>query len=117
MKTKLIAPCGMNCGICKYYLQDKCPGCYKQEEKEYCRKCTLRNCTKKKRFCLECGKPCQRLKNLDKRYRTKYGMSMLENLEFIKEHGVRKFVAKEKVKWACPGGVRSCHDGKCYKKK
>jgi len=61
-------------------------------------------------------KACARLKSLDKRYRTKYGMNMLENLKSIQEHGVMKLVAKEKVKWACPGGVRSCHDGKCYKK-
>jgi len=44
-------------------------------------------------------------------------MSMLENLEFIKEKGVRRFVKKEKKRWACPGGYISCHDGKCYKKK
>ena len=29
MEKELIAPCGMNCGICKYYYRekDKCPGC------------------------------------------------------------------------------------------
>jgi hypothetical protein len=44
-------------------------------------------------------------------------MSMLENLAFIKEHGLKAFIKKEEIKWACPGGTKSCHDGKCYKKK
>jgi hypothetical protein len=36
------------------------------------------------KFCFECeGFPCDRIKTLDKRYRTKYGMSMVENLKEI----------------------------------
>lgn len=56
------------------------------------------------------------LKNLDKRYRNKYNMSMLDNLEFIKSDGMNKFLEKERKKWKCKkcGGVVSCHDGKCY---
>lgn len=43
-------------------------------------------------------------------------MSMLENLKFIKKHGVREFVKKEEKRWKCKkcGGVVSVHDGKCY---
>ena len=46
--------------------------------------------------------PCARLRQLDKRYRTKYGMSMTENLLRIQEIGLEAFVAAEKLKWACP---------------
>ena len=52
------------------------------------------------RFCYECSNyPCKRLKALDKRYLTKYHMSMIENLDYIKEFGMEKFLTKEGGKW------------------
>jgi len=45
--------------------------------------------------------PCLRLRNLDKRYRTRYGMSMVENLENIKKFGIEKFVVAEQSRWKC----------------
>jgi len=49
----------------------------------------------KLRFCFECNNfPCKRLKALDKRYRMKYHMSMIDNLNFIKENGLEAFLAK-----------------------
>ena len=123
MKRELIAPCGMNCGICKYYYREKnqCPGCRADDEDKLkgCRECIIVNCDVIKKgaeFCSECSDiPCKRLKNLDKRYRTKYHMSMLENLEFIKEKGVPAFLEKEKQKWKCPkcDGIVTCHGGMC----
>jgi len=43
-------------------------------------------------------------------------MSMIENLEFIKENGIKKFLEKEEDKWKCPrcGGIISCHNGICF---
>jgi hypothetical protein len=97
--------------------------------KTYCTGCLPRgkNCTFMKnqcdqlgkgfvRFCYECGDfPCIRLKALDKRYRTKYHMSMVENLKFIKEYGIERFLEKEETKWLCPecGEVICCHNGLC----
>ena len=90
IKSQLIAPCGMNCGICMAYLREKkrCPGCRGSDESKssYCVNCRIKNCVELKKynvkFCFDCEKiPCDRLKRLDKRYRTKYNMSMLENLE------------------------------------
>jgi len=111
MKSKLIAPCGMNCGLCIAFLRDKnkCPGCRYMDDPEskYCKQCSIRNCEIRKnkglKFCSnKCEKyPCTRLKNLDKRYRTKYHMSMIENLENIESKGVRKFVQNEKKRWKC----------------
>jgi hypothetical protein len=124
-RFELIAPCGMNCGICLGHLRDKnqCPGCRKKDayESSYGRKCIIRSCQILKennwKFCSDkCDKYlCLRLRNLDKRYRTKYNMSMIENLENIKENGIRKFVKSEKARWACPecGGTVCVHRGHC----
>lgn len=59
---------------------------------------------------------CDNLKHLDKRYRTKYAMSMIENLVNIKKHGIRYFIKNEKVRWSCPecNGSICVHDRKCY---
>jgi hypothetical protein len=67
-------------------------------------------------FCSQCKKfPCARLKQLDKRYRTKYGMSMIENLENIRKLGIRKFLQNKKERWACSerGGTICVHKGFC----
>lgn len=110
-KTNLFAPCGMNCGICLAYLRDKnkCYGCNQNSKNKaaYCSKCIIKNCQLLKennlKYCFQCEKyPCKRLKDLDKRYRTKYGMSMIENLNNIKINGIRKHIVQESLKWKCP---------------
>ncbi len=107
----LIAPCGMNCGICIGHLREKkpCGGCFKKDAEnkpKYCRSCSIVNCEflakTESGFCYDCEKyPCARLKQLDKRYRTKYGMSMIENLEFIRDKGMEKFLLNEEKRWTC----------------
>jgi hypothetical protein len=89
--------------------------------RSYHRRCTIRDCDTVKNnqsgFCYECDNfPCRRLKQLDKRYTTKYHMSMLENLEMIKNEGIDALLAREEEKRKCPecGGVISCHNGICY---
>lgn len=125
MNEKLIAPCGMNCGICMAFLRkkNKCPGCASLDpyRRSYRRACTVRSCetikTNTSGFCYDCSKfPCRRLKQLDKRYTTKYNMSMLENLGIIRENGIKTLLDREAEKWKCPdcGGVISCHNGICY---
>ncbi len=110
IKSTMIAPCGMNCGICYAHLREKkkCDGCRVSNDNtpNSCVRCTIRNCGrlgKTSKYCFFCPDyPCNRLKQLDKRYRTKYGMSMLENLESISISGIREFVKQEKVRWSCP---------------
>lgn len=126
--TKLIAPCGMNCRLCLGYIREKnrCPGCRMVDTKggkksEYRNRCRIRNCEPIKsgriKYCSEgCGKfPCARLKQLDKRYTTRYGMSMIDNLEMIHEFGIRHFIRNEKEKWSCPqcGGIICVHRPAC----
>ena len=127
MKGKLIAPCGMNCTLCLGYQRDKnkCPGCKKRDayKSSYGRKCIIRDCQtlkeNKMEFCSDkCEKyPCKRLKNLDKRYRTKYQMSMIENLENIKKLGIKKFLENQKKRWACKkcDGLLCVHRVFCLK--
>jgi len=63
------------------------------------------------KFCSDqCEKyPCQRLKSLDKRYRTKYGMSMISNLEYIRDHGIKKFLIREQKRWVKGGKIYCVH--------
>jgi len=123
--TGMIAPCGMNCGLCIGHLREKkpCGGCFTKDDKSkpnVCRSCSVVNCDylakTQSGFCYECPKyPCQRLKNLDKRYRTKYGMSMFENLLTIKEKGLEYFLKSEQEKWKCAhcGSGLSVHRDHC----
>jgi hypothetical protein len=123
-KFSLIAPCGMNCGICMAYLREKnkCPGCRGVDtNKPITRvRCKIKNCkifrNGRAKFCFECGNfPCNNLQHLDTRYRTKYDMSMIENLENIKNFGIRKFLKNEDVRWTCSqcGGTICVHKGYC----
>ena len=119
----MIAPCGMNCSICLSQFRSPltCGGCNnKQNKPKYCSSCIIKNCNKRLdnnyKYCFKCDTfPCTRLKQLDKRYRTKYGMSMLENLCNIKENGIRNFIKNEKNRWACSecGSILCVHRERC----
>jgi hypothetical protein len=126
VQKSLIAPCGMNCGICLAYLREKntCKGCWKPNDNKpkSCVNCIIRNCALlnklDSKFCYECQMyPCTRLKQLDKRYRTKYMMSMIENLDYIKTNGLDSFVQKEHDRWLCNscGGLICVHRGYCLR--
>ena len=124
LEPELIAPCGMNCGLCMCYLRDKdtCPGCRVGEgsRAKSVLACTIRGCETvlagESGFCTGCDRlPCPRLKRLDARYRAKYRTSMLENLRSIGESGVAAFVEMERTRWACPecGGLQCVHTTAC----
>jgi hypothetical protein len=123
----MIAPCGMNCGICIGHLRERkpCGGCFKNNDEnkpKVCRSCSIVNCEylaeTESGFCYDCKKyPCTRLKNLDKRYRTKYRMSMIDNLEYIEKWGLLKFVESEQNRWKCRecGEIICVHRTSCFK--
>ncbi len=129
MEEELIAPCGMNCALCIAYQGKQIDLNKEGFKRTYCPGCLPRgeNCLYMKnkcdlvgkgsvRFCYECDDfPCARLKALDKRYRIKYRMSMIENLNFIKDNGMPAFLKQEASKWTCPecGGVICFHNGLC----
>jgi hypothetical protein len=116
----LIAPCGMNCQICKAYLRVKnpCHGCnYAERNRPKTRAgCRIRICRMRRgKFCFACADfPCASIISLDQRYRTKYGMSEIENLEYIRDKGLKKFLDKERRKWITNKGIFCVHDKKYY---
>jgi len=130
MNEELIAPCGMNCSICGGYLAFKndvkskgvkmpyCIGCRPRDKKgAFLKKKCEKLLNDKVKYCYECEDfPCESLKRLDKRYRTFFRMSMIENLEFIEKKDLAEFLKKQKEKWKCKkcGGVICCHNGICF---
>lgn len=117
-RTTLIAPCGMDCAICSAFLRQKnrCGGCYSANCS--CRRtCTIASCDQvKDRYRHTCNSyPCRRLRQLDRRYRTKYRMSMLDNLAAISHNGIRAFVRSERERWTCRhcGGTIDVHYRRC----
>lgn len=123
MAAELVAPCGMNCRLCYGFIRikNRCPGCGGNDANKphHCVSCKIRNCeqlkTGRSGLCFECDKTCRRLKQLDKRYREKYHMSMLENLAYIRDNGMKAFLNREEVRWTCPacGRILCVHRETC----
>ncbi len=109
MNTSSIAPCGVICDICLGFQRNKnkCVGCNNIGNKPYhCTVCSIKTCVEKKGnenlLCYDCQKfPCRRIKDLDKRYITKYGEGLVQNLLCIKEAGIDSFIETEREKWKC----------------
>lgn len=122
---EMIAPCGMNCGSCLGFMRykDHCPGCRMVDDSkpEFCKQCIIINCDLLKStesgFCYDCPKyPCRRLKNLDKRYSTRYSTSFFENLAMIREKGIDSFLNFETERRTCPqcGAIVCVHRPECF---
>ncbi len=130
-KEELIAPCGMNCAICSNYLayvnnlnRSQCTGCRTSNKK-----CTylFEKCSgvnhpiegnADAKFCFECNQyPCKEINRMDRRYRENYKISVKENLEYIKEKGIKKLVAEQYDEYQCSrcGDLISVHNKKCFK--
>ena len=125
MKAELIAPCGMNCRLCYAYIRPKnqCFGCRSSDDSKpaSCRNCKIVTCETRIQqgweTCAPCEKPCRRLKDLDKRYRTKYHMSMIENLDTVRDVGMDKLLEQQEKRFQCPacGETVSVHRDDCPK--
>lgn len=124
MKIKDIAPCGINCSLCLAYQREKnhCNGCNGSDaqKSKHCIVCRIRNCEEKngnsKLLCIKCETyPCRRIKDLNKRYTTRYNVSIFANFESIKKRGIREFVNQEEEKWKCSncGKLLCMHREKC----
>jgi hypothetical protein len=109
MNNLSIAPCGVICDLCKGFQREKnkCVGCNYSGNKPYhCTVCSIKSCLEKKGndklLCSECTKyPCQRIRDLNKRYIEKYGESPIENMKSIIDNGISVFIEKETKKWTC----------------
>lgn len=128
-ELSLVAPCGMNCGVCKRYLATarglapkkglpRCIGCRPGNKKCGFIKgsCELLRENRIK-FCFECKDfPCEKLERLNHRYTSKYNASLIDNLLEIKKIGLDIWLKREEKKWKCPrcGGTMSVHNRMCY---
>jgi hypothetical protein len=122
--VEMIAPCGMDCELCMAHMRQRkpCAGCNGDDATKpgHCVVCAIKHCQEPKvggtGLCFECARfPCRRLRDMDKRYRAKYGMSMVENLERIRDVGLVAFAEQERERWKCPlcGGVVCVHLAQC----
>jgi hypothetical protein len=120
----MIAPCGINCGTCLAYLRakNKCCGCLPASTNKPKTRllCKIKNCEHLEKtisnFCFDCATfPCQRLKQLDKRYRTNYKTSLIQNLKTIERIGILEYLLNETKRWTCPdcGSTISVHRDSC----
>ena len=127
MNQELIAPCGMNCGICIGFFgytmtgtkrKKQCIGCIPSGKscahlKKYCEK--LRK--KEIDYCYVCTDfPCKKLQRLDTIYRERFNMSTVANLEYIRDKGMKMFLKEQEKRYKCQncGGVICVHNGICY---
>jgi len=118
----MLAPCGMNCAVCYVYLRKKkpCEGCRGADENKpnHCRNCEIHVCATERglALCVDCEDfPCVRIKRLDKSYRKRYQLSLIENARRFRELGGEQFMQEEVAKLTCTdcGGAISVHDGFC----
>jgi hypothetical protein len=123
MNNTSIAPCGVNCDLCLGFQREKnkCAGCIAVGSKPYhCTVCSIKTCSEKNGeeslLCNVCARfPCRRIKELDKRYTTRYGESNIENLNAIGKIGLDSFIKQEEIKWKCPqcGNLLCVHRERC----
>ena len=130
-RKDLIAPCGMDCGLCSGYLAyineipkkrgaiTHCAGC--RARNKQCafikRDCSLLK-NNKITYCFECNDyPCERLKRLDNSYITRYSTSFIGNLNSIRDDGIENFLEGQERKHSCAkcGNAICVHNRKCYK--
>ena len=130
MEPELIAPCGINCALCSSYrafihktprIRGKiswCAGC--RPRKKRCA-FLVKQCDRlgmgKVEWCSECPDyPCENLRYLDEKYRIRFHVSPMGNLDEIRGDGVDLFLEREWERHRCGrcGGVISMHNGKCY---
>lgn len=126
LSENMIAPCGLDCALCKYALKkdDPCHGCLSTDDSkpDFCEtKCEVARCERRPslidRFCDTCERyPCAKMMELEKRYANKYTMveSPIGNLDLIRREGMDAFMSKEEKRWRCAcGGVICVHTGVC----
>lgn len=124
----LVAPCGMNCAICRAYIAythkiprvrgkiTYCAGCVPRAKNCYIKRGCKKLFNHQLLSCSECDTmPCEKLAHLDRRYREHYDMSMIENIKLLKAKGMADFLKSQTKKYTCPNckDVICVHDAKC----
>jgi len=104
-----IGVCGLDCGLCpRYYTvgTSRCPGCCGPEFFSKHPSCSFITCCVRRRnleVCAEClDFPCSKFKSDEEYQQLKESSSypsykkVISNLNFIKEHGIEKFIEQQK---------------------
>lgn len=126
-KKEMIAPCGLNCSVCREALREEkpCAGCLGPNEtkSEYCGSlCKIAFCEVRKTlaepYCDRCPQyPCREVVDKEIWYANTYPMveSLMGNLALIRKEGMEKFLEMETERWTCAacGGVICVHTGIC----
>jgi hypothetical protein len=108
-KYPTIGVCGLDCGLCpRYYTvgSSRCPGCCGPDFLNKHPSCSFITCCVKKKnleVCAECSEfQCSKFKSYEEYQQVKKSSSypsckkIIPNLNFIKEHGIKKFVEQQK---------------------
>jgi hypothetical protein len=108
-KYPTIGVCGLDCGLCpRYYTvgASRCPGCCGPEFFNKHPSCSFITCCVKKKnleVCAECPDfPCSKFRSDEEYQQSKESSSypsykkVMPNLNFIKEHGIEKFIGQQK---------------------
>jgi len=103
-----ISVCGLDCGLCpRYYTMgaSRCPGCAGPDFFNKHPSCSFITCCVKKKnleVCAECPEfPCSKFKSDEEYQQLKESSSypsykkVMPNLNFIKEHGIKKFIEQQ----------------------
>ncbi|MDO8261260.1 MAG: DUF3795 domain-containing protein [Candidatus Magasanikbacteria bacterium] len=92
----LIEYCGLYCGACRSYLQEKCPGCRKNEKATWCK---IRKCCQDNNYptCADCktfseAKDCKKFNNfISKIFALIFRSDRAACVKRIKEVGADKY--------------------------
>ena len=108
-KYPTIGVCGLDCGLCpRYYTRgaSRCPGCCGPDFFNKHPSCSFITCCVKKKNLEVCGEcvefPCSKFKTEEEYQQLEESSSypsnriVLKNLNFIKEHGIKKFIDQQK---------------------
>ena len=97
--TSLVAYCALYCGACKKYLNEKCPGCQKNEKATWCtvRKCCMKN---GHMSCADCkvyatASECKKFNNIfSKLFGFIFGSDRQASIDMIKTKGYDAYAEK-----------------------
>jgi len=128
----LISPCGLYCGVCGifYATRDndqkflqvllkmykarvpdpeqlttddlRCDGCHSDRRSFFCRTCSIRECSKDKRYtgCHKCHDfPCELIQNFPVPVGRKV---ILRSVPYRRKHGTEKWIQDEENRYYCP---------------
>lgn len=114
IEPAMLAACGVLCTACykHHKVKKPCGGCQGADEGKSasCVNCVRKTCADAKglTWCFECDEfPCKHINSLDKSYRTRYGVNLVQNGRDAKEQGMERFLAGQRDKYLCAecGGI------------